>query len=72
MLTLNGILSNLFDQVVCDGLQFIRGGLLLLGGVGADGIHVRGVGVMVLLRDGFLQLDVGGGGVEHQASEESY
>ena len=78
MLTFNGILPNLLDQMICDGLQFIRGGLLLLSGVGADGIHVRhvgdevGAGVVVLLRDGLLQLDVGGGGVEHQAGKESY
>ena len=80
MLTFNGILPDLFDQVVCDRLQFIRGSLLLgLRGVGADGIHVCGVGddevgagVVVLLRDRLLQLDVGGGGVEHQAGEEIF
>ena len=79
MLTFNGILANLLDQVVCDRLQFIRGCLLLdLRGVGADGIHVCdvvgdevGPGVVVLLRDRLLQLDVGGGGVEHQAGEEN-
>ena len=73
MLTFNGILPDLLDQVVCDRLQFIRGGLLLLiGGVGA---HISGdevgAGVVVLLRDRLLQLDVGGGGVEHQAGEEN-
>ena len=74
-LTFNGILANLLDQVVRDRLQFIGGSLLLLhGGVGADGAVRRvDAGVVVLLRDGLLQLDVGGGGVEHQAEfEENY
>ena len=67
-LTFNGILPHLLDQVVCDCFQLVRGSLLLLRrGVGAD---VRGIGVMVLLRDGLLQLDVGGRGVKHQADEE--
>ena len=76
MLTFNGILPNLLDQVVGDRLQLVRGGLLLLhGGVGADVRHVvdeDGAGVVVLLRDGLLQPDVGGRGVEHQADEENY
>ena len=71
-LTFNGILADLLDQVVCDRLQLIRSSLLLLrGGVGADGAVRRvDAGVVVLLRDGLLQLDVGGGGVEHQAEFE--
>ena len=71
-LTFDGILADLLDQMVCDRLQLICGGLLLLcGGVGADGVVRRvDAGVVVLLRDGLLQLDVGGGGVEHQAEFE--
>ena len=76
MLTFNGILPNLLDQVVCDRLQFVRGSLLLLRcGVGADVCGVvdeDGAGVVVLLCDGLLQPDVGGRGVEHQADEENY
>ena len=76
MLTFNGILPNLLDQVVGDRLQLVCGGLLLLhGGVGANVRHVvgeDGAGVVVLLRDGLLQPDVGGRGVEHQADEENY
>ena len=74
-LTFNGILPNLFDQMVVDPLQFICGRLLILRCVSDDGtvgdvaVGEDGVGVVVLLCYSFLQLDVGGGGMEHQAGK---
>ena len=75
MLTFNGILPNLFDQMVVDPLQFICGRLLILCCVGDDGtvgvvaVGEDGVGVVVLLCYSFLQLDVGGGGMEHKTGK---